>query len=137
MNNDLKPVMEGIFEVGPPSRLNGAICPECNKKFFPKPMVCPHCLGEVQNIELSTEGKIYTYSILRTKPPYGLPQPYAVGWVDLEADGLRIFSLLDPDRISDLDFGKRVTLRVGAIGVDNNGQACLRYYFTPKDGGEQ
>jgi len=137
MNSELKPIMEGIFEVGPSPRLHGAICPECNQKFFPKPMVCPHCLGELWDIGLSAEGKIYTYSILRIKPPYGLPQPYAVGWVDLENDGLRIFSLLDPERISDLDFGKRVTLRVGAIGVNNEGQTCLRYYFTPQDGGGQ
>lgn len=137
MNNELKPVMEGIFQVGPPPRLRGAICPECQQKFFPKPMVCPSCLGELKDIELSSEGKIYTYTVLRTKPPYELPQPYAVGWVDLEADGLRIFSLLDPEGIADLSIGKRVTLRVGAIGVGNDGQPCLRYYFSPKVGGDQ
>ncbi|RJX24551.1 MAG: hypothetical protein C4554_08835 [Dethiobacter sp.] len=135
MNSELKPVMEGIFDAGASPRLIGAICSKCNQKFFPKPMVCPHCLGEVEDVKLSPEGKLYTYAVLRTKAPYGLPQPYAVGWVDLEDDGLRIFSLLDPEKISELDFGKQVTLRVGAIGVDNNGQPCLRYYFTTKKKG--
>lgn len=137
MNTDLKPVMDGVFEAGPSPHLIGAICPECQQKFFPKPMVCPQCLGEVEDIKLSPEGKLYTYAILRTKAMYKLPQPYAVGWVDLEADGLRIFSLLDPEKIEDLDFGKPVSLRVGPIGVDNNGEACLRYYFTTQDGGDK
>ncbi len=137
MTSELKPVKEGIFEVGPPPRLRGAICPECNQKFFPRPMVCPHCLGELQDVYLSTEGKVYTYAILRVKPPYKLPRPYAVGWVHLEADGIKIHTLFDPEKLSDLDFGRQVTLRVGAIGVDNNGDSCLRYYFTPQVGGEQ
>ena len=36
MNSKLKPMKEGIFEVGPPPKLRGAKCPECNEKFFPK-----------------------------------------------------------------------------------------------------
>ena len=119
MNSELKPVMEGIFETGPSPRLIGAICPKCNKKFFPKPVVCPHCLEEVQETKLSQKGKVYTYAILRTKALYGLPQPYAGGYVDLKDDGLRIYTLFDPEKTSDLDFGKQVTLRVGEMGRHN------------------
>jgi uncharacterized protein len=137
MSSELKPVMEGIFEAGPSPRLIGGLCPTCHQKFFPKPMVCPNCLEEVQDTKLSSEATIYTYSVLRTKAPYGLPQPYAGGYVDLEGDGLRIYTLFDPEKIAELDFGKRVTLRVGEMGVDNNGQPCLRYYFTTLDGGDQ
>ena len=137
MNSELKPVMEGIFEAGSSPRLIGAQCPKCHQKFFPKPMVCPQCLEEVQDVKLSSKGKIYTYAVLRTKAPYGLPTPYAGGYVDLEGDGLRIYTLFDPDKISDLDFGKPVTLRVGEMGVDNNGQPCLRYYFTTQEGGDR
>lgn len=137
MNSKLKPMKEGIFEVGPPPKLRGAKCPECNEKFFPRPMVCPHCLGELQDTYLSTKGKIYAYAILRVKPPFSLPRPYAVGWVDLEADGMRVFTLFDPEKCSELDHGKAVELRIGAIGVGNDGERCLRYYFTPDEGGEQ
>ena len=137
MDSEIKPVMEGIFEAGDSPHLIGAICPVCNKKFFPKPTVCPYCLGEVKETKLSSKGKIYTYSVLRTRAPYGLPQPYADGYVDLEEDGLRIHSLFDPEKISDLEIGKGVTLRVGPIGVGNDGQPCLRYYFTTKDGGNR
>jgi uncharacterized OB-fold protein len=95
-------------------------------------MVCPYCLTELQSVRLSSVGKIYTLTIVRTKPPFGLPQPYAVGYVDLEEDGLRIFGLFDPQRIADLHLGQRVKLDVGVIGVDPSGEPCLRYYFTPE-----
>ncbi|MFH0730392.1 MAG: OB-fold domain-containing protein [Pseudomonadota bacterium] len=137
MSIDMKPVMHGIFDVEPSPRLIGAICPKCQKKFFPKPLVCHYCLEEVREIELSSKATIYTFSVLRTKTPYGLPQPYAAGYVDLEDSGLRIYTLFDPEKIADLDFGKRVTLRIGPLGVDNNGQPCLRYYFTTQNGGEE
>ncbi|MFC1863706.1 Zn-ribbon domain-containing OB-fold protein [Thermodesulfobacteriota bacterium] len=137
MTEKLKPMMEGIFEAGLSPRLLGAICPMCQQKFFPKPMVCPYCLEELQDIKLSSVGKIYTFSVLRTKALYRLPQPYAGGYVDLEDDGLRIYTLFDPEKISDLDFGKTVTLRVGPFGVDNNGEPCLRYYFTTQVGGKE
>ena len=135
MNTELKPVMEGVFEVGPPAHLIGGYCPKCNLKFFPKPIVCPECLEEVEDIKLSTEGKLYTFATLRTKAMYELPTPYSVGWVDLEADGLRIFTLLDPAKVDSFDFGKAVSLRVGPVGVNNSGEPCLRYYFTTTDGG--
>jgi len=135
MGSEVKPVMEGIFKVGPPAKLIGAQCPVCNEKFFPMPPVCPHCLGDVNEVELSTKGKIYTYAVLSMGAMYKLPVPCPVGWVDLEGDGLRIFSLLDSKKVSEIDFGKEVTLRVEEVGVGNDNEPCLRYYFTPEDGG--
>lgn len=136
MNTELKPVMEGIFEAGSSPRLLGATCPNCNEKFFPKPIVCPRCLGKVQDVKLSPDGKIYTFAILRTRATFDLPEPSADGYVDLEDDGLRIHTLFDPKKVDDLKIGMPVTLRVGKIGVGNDGEPCLRYYFTTKEGGE-
>lgn len=137
MSSEVKPVMEGIFNVGPPAKLIGAQCPECNEKFFPKPPVCPHCLGGVQEVELSTKGKIYTYAVLSGGAMYKLPLPSPVGWVDLDDDNLRIFTLLDSKKVSELDFGKEVSLRVEEVGVGNDNEPALRYYFTPDDGGDK
>jgi uncharacterized protein len=132
MAKDISPVMEGIFEVGPPARLIGAKCPKCNKQFFPAPMVCPSCLGPVNPFRLPTEGKIYSFTVVRTRPPFGLPQPYAVAYIDLAGGGLRIIGLLDPKATETLYIDQAVTLKVGAIGLDRTGQPCLRYFFTPK-----
>ncbi len=89
----------------------------------------------VKSIRLSTKGTIYSFTVIRTKPPFGLPQPYAVGYVDLEDDNLRIIGLLDPEKISALSVGKPVTLSIAPIGLDRSGQPCLRYFFTTKEGG--
>ena len=136
MSNDLKPMLAGIFEVGPPAHLLGAECPVCNKKYFPKPVVCPHCLGEAKEIKLNTEGTVYSYSILRIPNMlYQYPQPYASGYVDLDDDNIRVYGLFDPAKVEEIEIGQRVTLKVGQIGIGLDGNECLRYYFTPVSGG--
>ena len=42
---------------------------------------------------------------------------------------MRVFTLFDPEKCSELDHGKAVELRIGAIGVGNDGERCLRYYL--------
>ena len=137
MVSDLKPMKEGIFKVGPPPKLLGALCATCNEKYFPVPMACPHCMGELQEVELSAEGTVYTFATLRIKPLWNLPSPYAVGWVNLEADGIKVFSLFDPANLNELGIGKRVSLRVGEMGVGTDNEPCLRYYFTPENGSDE
>jgi uncharacterized protein len=138
MTESLKPVFEGIFEEGPSPSLIGGYCETCKRYYFPKPVVCPQCLGQAKGAPLSTQGTLYSYTVVRTKAPYGLPQPYAVGYVDLEESGLRIFSLLDSTRIEGFKIGGSLELRIGPVGVDSHGQPCLRYYFTPAlNGGGQ
>ena len=135
MNGALRPVMDGIFDQGPPPQLLGGHCPECERKYFPKPTVCPRCLGPLHQVALSSTGRLYSFSTVRTRAPFDLPQPYAVGYVDLDDDSLRIVSLLDPERVDDLAIGQPLALRVAPIGVTPGGEPCLRYYFTPQDGG--
>jgi uncharacterized OB-fold protein len=109
--------------------LLAGFCQNCDRRFFPKPKICPDCLGDVDLVELGSCGTIYSFTIVRTKPPMGLPQPYAVGYIDIA--GLRIFSLLDPGRVGDLHIGQRVLLAVKQLGLDVQGKPCLRPYFTP------
>ena len=66
------------------------------------------------------------------KPPLGLPSPYSLVYVDLTAVNLRVFGLFDPNAAQDLRIGLEVELDVGPLGVDINGQPCLRPYFTPR-----
>jgi uncharacterized OB-fold protein len=136
MSSDLKPMLDGIFEVGPPPSLLGAECPVCESRFFPKPVFCPHCLGEVKEIKFNTEGTVYSYSILRIPNMlYKYPQPYASGYVDLDGDNIRVYGLFDPAKTEEIAIGQRVTLKVGQVGIGLDGEECLRYYFTPADGG--
>ncbi|MCB2193055.1 MAG: OB-fold domain-containing protein [Deltaproteobacteria bacterium] len=110
--------------------LTGGHCPHCGRDFFPQPRHCPQCLRPPEQRRLSGDGLIYSYTVVRTKPPFGLPQPYAVGFIDLDESGLRIFGLLNPADIGRLAMGGRVRLKVGPMGRDAKGEPCLRPYFS-------
>jgi uncharacterized OB-fold protein len=135
--NQLPPITEGIFSPAshdnPSPRLIGGYCPNCDRCFFPRPQYCPVCLGDPEEIALESTGIIYSFTVVRTKPPFGLPRPYSIGYVDLDATGLRVFCLLDPNSIDQFRVGLPVELAVGAIGHDARGASCLRPYFKPRN----
>jgi uncharacterized OB-fold protein len=132
--NDIPPMMPGVFTPPPYDqnlpRLIGGFCRECRQFYFPRPHYCPHCLGTAEETALNSEGTIHSFTVVRTKPPLGLPQPYSVGYVDLAESGLRIFCLLDPMAIDRLRIGLPVRLAVAPLGHDGRGMPCLRPYFT-------
>ena len=134
MDPGIKPIAEGIFSMPSPAqpspRLIGGFCATCDRKYFPRSGYCPTCLGEVEEISLDSKGTLYCFTVVRTKPPFGLPQPYGIGYVDLTESGLRIFCLLDPASIDQLRIGLRVKLAVGPLGHDGHGAPRLRPYFT-------
>jgi len=136
---DIPPIAPGIFRLpkrpGEPPQLLGGYCPACKAHLFPKPPMCPDCFGEVDEADLGSEAVIYSFTVIHTKPPLGLPQPYAVGYVDMCKTGLRLFFLLDPARIDDLRIGSAVRLLVACLGHDSHGEPRLRPYFTPLDCG--
>jgi uncharacterized protein len=111
--------------------LLGGRCPDCKSSFFPKPRYCPKCLGLAEETVVGDRGTIYSMTVVRTKPPLGLPQPYAVGYVDMEGVGLRVFCLLDPGRIDAFRAGSKVKLAMGLLGHDGKGEPRTRPYFTP------
>jgi len=132
----LEPVVPGLFSLSPdkenPPTLLGGYCQGCDRHFFPRPNCCPQCLGLVEQVALVSNGEIYSYTFVRIKPPLGLPSPYSLVYVDLSAVNLRVFGLFDPNAAQDLRIGLEVELDVGPLGVDLNGQPCLRPYFTPR-----
>lgn len=143
MNNDLQettakeaelpPVVDNIFAPSAenPGRfeLLGGRCDACDGYSFPKTKHCHHCHGDTRMISLGTDGVIYSFTVVRTKPPLGLPQPYAVAYIDLKDVPLRVFCLLDPEQTGDAVIGAIVRLSVGPLGVNNAGQYCLRPFF--------
>ena len=125
-------VPEGIVvhteEHGPV--LLGGYCPACRATYFPRNKYCRRCLEPVEPCELSREGAIYSYTVVRIRPPQGLPQPYAVGYIDLADNGLRIFGLFDPAHTDRLAIGSAVRLNVGPLGTNSRGEPSLRPYFS-------
>ena len=133
---DLPPVAKGVFTLPPydqfPPRLIGSVCPSCSEYFFPATPYCRKCLEPTVEADLGSEGSLYSFTVIRTKAPLGLPTPYCVGYVDLAGSSLRIFFLLDPAAVGKLKPGLAVRLAVKPMGVDQQGSPCLRPYFTPQ-----
>jgi len=131
-----EPILKGIFTLPPYDkegpRLIGALCARCTRKFFPPPFVCPYCLRVLEEVYLSTQGTLHSFTVVRVKAPFGLPLPYALGYVDLKDDGLRVLALIDPKRIDELEIGMDLQLCVEELGNDGTGNPSLRYMFSPK-----
>ncbi len=122
----------GIVELGPVPRLLGSHCGSCDRWFFPRKNQCRRCGGETLPVSLGSTGKIYSMTVVRTKPPLGLPRPYALGYVDLDGRPLRILMLLDPKAFQQLAIGSAVELAVDTLGVNRRGEPCLRPFFRPR-----
>lgn len=130
--NNLPLIPEGIAGLdreGAPNLIGGR-CPACGRDYFPRPRYCPQCLGAVEEQGLAGDGVIHSFTVVRVRPPLGLPHPYAVGFIDLAESGLRVFGLLDPGQIDELAMGRRVSLKTGPLGLDNRGAPCARPFFS-------
>lgn len=127
---NLPPVAENIFVLSKDGfELIGAYCDNCEKYFFPIREHCSDCLGNTVQAKLGSRGVVYSFTIVRTKPPFGLPQPYGVAYIDLDTIQLRVFGLLDPQQLGKVYIGASVRLSVGPMGVNNADQPCLRPFF--------
>jgi uncharacterized OB-fold protein len=136
LNTIPPPMASGIFTLPPydkaPPTLLGGYCQECDKNYFPRPKYCPGCLGQLIETAAGSTGSIYSYTIVRIRPPFGFPSPYSVVYVDLDESGLRVFCLFDPEAIGKLRIGLKVELAVGPLGHNGQGETCLRPYFRPR-----
>lgn len=83
-------------------RLMGSRCAQCHETTLGINSVCPNCGGEqVAAVPLSKQGTLWTYTIVRYKPPgdYRGPDPFvpfAMGLVELP-EGLRVLTPLEGD----------------------------------------
>jgi uncharacterized OB-fold protein len=83
----------------------------------------------VEEISLSSEGHLYSYTIVRQGPP-GFRAPYATALVDLP-EGVRLFAQLttaDPKKIK-IDGPLQLTF--GPVAVDGDGNDVISYLFEP------
>jgi len=120
------------------SRYNliGSRCTVCGSAHFPPREVCPTCgrrsIGKMEELKLSGEGEVLTYSIVHEAPSQlEMQKPYVIAIVQM-AEGVRVTGQVidvEPDEVK-IGMRVRTTLRKlsedGAAGTIHYG-----YKFMP------
>lgn len=131
------PVAEGLFVW--PSTEPGLIvsrCRSCGTCYFPKTFAChnPDCTREdVEEIVLSGQGKLWTYTILHYVPPFPfVPQepfsPIYIGLVEFP-EGIRILGQLTGTKDREIKLNMDVKLVIEKLHDDQEGNEVVTWKF--------
>lgn len=136
--NEILPVRQGLVNGGGEESDNvhllGSKCENCGEVSIGTNPVCLNCgSDQIIQSELSAEGELWTYTIVRHKPPgdYLGPDPFvpfALGLVEL-SDGVRIMAPLDGD-VDSLKIGAKLQLLPWLL-KSGDGQAYRAFKFAP------
>ncbi|MDB5459618.1 MAG: putative nucleic-acid-binding protein [Caulobacteraceae bacterium] len=133
------PIRDGLL-CGPLSdvsqvRLAGAKCATCKEISLGSNDVCPNCGSDaVEAVALGDRGTLWTYTIVRHKPPgdYRGPdpfQPFGMGLVELP-DGIRVLAPLGCD-VAELRIGLAMRFHP-FVRIDADGGETVSFDFTPQ-----
>lgn len=125
------PVREGLFT---PLALIGGRCGSCGALQFPRRQVCPVCQHtDVAEEALPAEGRIYTFTIVRSRPPgYVGSVPYAYGVVELPV-GLRVTTTLLADDLETIAIGGRVVYDTVTLAEGDRPVISFAYRLSEED----
>ncbi len=130
------PVQEGLFKLpSSPSEkgyLIGTRCRECGETFSSKRKYCANCTGaDMEEIALSTKGKIHSFTISRMVPPGSVMEaPYVLAQVRLSDGGLVSSVLTDCD-VEAVDIDMDVELVIEKVMEDEEGNDVMSFKFKP------
>ena len=133
------PIREGLFTVPlsplEQAKLAGSKCRACGEVSLGTVSSCPNCAGEdLEVIPLSRRGSLWTYTVIRHRPPgdYKGPEPFAPfgeGLVEL-SEGIRVKSPIDGD-VEKLKIGMELELVVYKLYEDEEGNNVIAFKFKP------
>ena len=124
----------GELEVRPDGTGNqlGSRCKSCGAHFFPVRDACSGCLSaDLETVRFSTEGTLYTFSIVRQSTP-AFEVPYALGYVDFP-EGVRIMGQLSGIELDEIKIGMPMVLSLEPFGEDDEGNPLTGYRFRPAE----
>ncbi len=113
--------------------LLGRKCRECGEVFFAQPQYCLKCTsGNLEPIDLSGEGVVTTYTIVRQAPPGWQGEvPYLLATVRVpEGPGISSEVVDCPEEDLKVGMPVELTLRVG--GTDKEANEIVVYKWRPK-----
>ncbi len=112
--------------------LLGSECRSCGAHFFPIRQVCAGCLSQdLETVRFSTEGTLYTYSVVRQSTP-AFEVPYALGYVDFP-EGVRIMGQIAGVEFDEIEIGMAMSLSLEPFGEDAQGHPLIGYRFRPSE----
>lgn len=117
-------------------RYEAAKCEKCGKVHFPPRLICAECgHKKFEDYTLPTEGKVITWTIIRTPPkPFADEAPYAMAIIEL-ADGVRLTTQVVDLNLEDLKAGMPVQLEFRRIQEEgHHGVLAYAYKAVPKIG---
>ncbi len=133
------PIKEGLF-TAPLSpvelvRLLGSQCRDCSEISLGKRQTCSNCGGgNLTEVPLSRKGRLWTYTVIRHKPPgdYRGPDPFVpfgLGLVELP-EGIRLLSPIQCD-LERMKVGMELEMEVYPLYTDENQNEVMAFRFEP------
>ena len=134
------PIREGLFTtlLSPLEdvQLVGSKCHDCGEVGLGTSSSCQNCAGtNMEVIPLSAEGKVWTCTVIRNRPPgdyKGPDNPYlplAEGLVELP-EGIRVLSPLGHD-LDKIKIGVDVRLKVYPLYTNDDGKEVIAFKYEP------
>ena len=123
-------------DAGTQGVLLGSRCRQCGVCCFGPAAFCPACTaGDLEPVELSGRGAIYSYTIVRV-PPAGWPGkvPYILGQVELPEGPHVLAEVIDCDE-ADLQIGVPVELALSLVQAEGAEVVKVVYKFRPQSFG--
>ena len=129
------PIKEGLYKLsgsGETGHLVGSKCKECGEYFHPPRVVCANCFSEkLEEIALSSKGKIFTYTIARTGyPDSPVKPPFIAAQVELP-EKVQVLSLITGIDLDKVEIGREVELFFWKTGEDQEKNEVMAYAFRP------
>ena len=102
--------------------LYGSVCPKCGYRSYPATSFCRKCLNpEQEQYELAEEGTVYSYTVTRTKPPYGnFPKPHPIVWVSIPESEARVTAPLFIEEEELYKVGAKARMEFATYWEDEN-----------------
>ena len=120
-------------EVAQRYRLEAGKCKQCGNISFPPRLVCPKCKSKnFETVQLSREGKILTFTIIRVGPDkFSKETPYVVAIIELSEgrsanDGVRLSAQVADCDVNKVSIGDKVKLVFRKI--QDEGKSGLHCY---------
>ena len=113
-------------------RLLGSKCKSCGEVGLGEVSSCQNCAGEdLVVIPLSQKGKLWTFTVIRNKPPgdFKGKVPMGEGLVELP-EGIRVKSPLGGD-IENLKIGMDLKFKAYPLYQNENGDEVIAFRFDP------